>query len=34
MKARHIGIKQKTALSKREGWKFNWKKGRYERVEP
>ena len=31
-KARHIGIKKKTALSKKEGWKYNWQTGRYEKV--
>ena len=31
-KARHLGIaKPKSALSKREGLKFNWAKGRYEK---
>ena len=35
IKAAYIGIpKKKTALSKREGWKFNWKTRRYERICP
>ena len=26
--------RQKSMLSKRDGWKFNWKARRYERIEP
>lgn len=31
-RAKHLGIaKPKSALSKRDGYKFNWAKGRYEK---
>lgn len=33
VKAKHIGVKKPSSFPKREGMKFNWSKGRYERAD-
>lgn len=32
VKAKSIGIKKQSSFQKRDGYKFNWKTGRYEKV--